>query len=411
MAAKYIDRLKPFSLTIIAFTMFLIILVPPSFMTVGYGFWGTFDRVFGHATAAGINASARITLFTLYNVVAIPLSLLIASYLIYRFIKNINELQGEVREFLNEIAIALIILLFPLIYNKYSTEFYNDGFLNQFNSFGIDVWILLIATIFLLHYNNQPHKRDVIKLKFSFYLSISLVFSLNFLAPFLLNENKNIFPHTLIFLITFLGCTVLLEKVDFGRFAYATQPLFFTLFLGGIFLELTNILNQYDIFIIQRTVYLKIIIGSLIATSWAMYVCFPKRRLSSFPTISLIGFLAGLAWFTTLPPLIYNAGTELFEQANHGMLANDFLVYGKLPIINSFDGHMLRTSFNSILYGLFNDDALGASYVGRYFDIFNIIAIIALFLFLRTIFNESFAFIFSTFFRNCLLFFHLTSLD
>ncbi|MCD7895196.1 MAG: hypothetical protein LUG50_00805 [Planctomycetaceae bacterium] len=128
MAAKYIDHLKPFSLTIIAFTMFLIILVPPSFMTVGYGFWGTFDRVFGHATAAGINASARITLFTLYNVVAIPLSLLIASYLIYRFIKNINELQEEVREFLNEIAIALIILLFPLIYNKYSTEFYNDGF-------------------------------------------------------------------------------------------------------------------------------------------------------------------------------------------------------------------------------------------------------------------------------------------
>lgn len=127
-------------------------------------------------------------------------------------------------------------------------------------------------------------------------------------------------------------------------------------------------------------------------------VCSKKdglKKIKSFPhweTISLVGVLLSLYYFTAIPPLSINAGTELFEQANHGMLANDLLAWGRFPMINSFDAHTLYSSLGCILYGVVNGDILGASYFGYSF-VWLLPAVICTFLIYKNVFDKYFAFL------------------
>lgn len=113
--------------------------------------------------------------------------------------------------------------------------------------------------------------------------------------------------------------------------------------------------------------------------------------------ISLVGLVAGISLYSSLPPLVYIAGTELFEQANHGMLAYDVLAFGKIPIINSFDGHMLSNSFSCLLFGLLNNETVGAAYACNYLNIFGIFVNIITFLLFKKFFDKTFALLFVLF--------------
>lgn len=73
--------------------------------------------------------------------------------------------------------------------------------------------------------------------------------------------------------------------------------------------------------------------------------------------------ILSMALIVAQPNLQMYVDTDLFESANHGLAISEFFNYGKIPIIETFDAHMMRNSIWGIIYGILNNDRLGSIFV------------------------------------------------
>ncbi|MDR2173604.1 MAG: hypothetical protein LBE32_05305 [Burkholderiales bacterium] len=384
-----IKHLKPFSLEIALIAALFSLVIDPLFTNVGYSEFNKFDRVFGQATLFGIDASARIAHFSFFVIFGLPLFVLTASAIVYAFICKKKEFDKEAKDYLHIISTIGLVLVFVYLYGKYDP---------RFSDLKLDYGLFVIGTIFsaLLVYLGYAYT-SLEKFKFSVALAIGASLSVNLL--FSGKYGDKVYIGAFVFLCVFAVILAISRKTDLERLKMAALPIFLMLALGAFYLELTNILNQHNIFIINRARGLRILVLALFAISALLYFLTPRfinlRLFRKNYDIGLAALVVGLAMFVHLPPLVYYAGAELFEQANHGMLINDALKYGKIPLINSFDGHMLSHSLGGLLFGWLNNDSLGASYAQ--YPLFMVLASLVLYLLLRKVFNREFALLFSVF--------------
>ena len=166
-----------------------------------------------------------------------------------------------------------------------------------------------------------------------------------------------------------------------------------------LYLEVYNILNQYNIILTYKIRTIVVIYGICMIASVVYYFINRKKKIKFIYTkfyypIILISFGAIIASLTM--STIVN--TDFFESANHGLGVYEFFRYGKIPLIETFDAHMLSNQLFGIVYGYLNNDILGATFC-LYNSYKKIIYCIIVYYFMKKIFSRDTAF-FITLFLN-----------
>jgi hypothetical protein len=160
----------------------------------------------------------------------------------------------------------------------------------------------------------------------------------------------------------------------------------------SLFLEVLNILNQHDIIITNRRSIETIILVVTFLLCLIFYKKFPKV-LSNFHWTTIYYFCMILSFSFTigLPNIQTIVNTDLFEAANHGLAVSELFYYGKIPLIDTFDAHMMSNSIYGILYGILNGDILGSVFC--LYRSYQIVIITVLFwLIIRCFLNDDISF-------------------
>lgn len=355
-----------------------------------------FDRTIGIGTLAGVNSELRIKLYMFFYLIFIPLCVMASMILCSCFVRSIKEKLDdpdikEALEFLDASSICALILVLIFIINKYT--YINADIINSIIVLTIPV-VVSICTLFFLRF-------PVIRFKvyrFGMILSLSFSLFINFMLQ--TNTESSLYRFYIIYAITSVIVQLILARTrfkDFDRLAFAAVPLTYAMLIAGISLELFNVLNRHNIFIIDRLASAKLVFAALVVLSVLLFALAEKgflKKLKTYPhweTISLIGIILSFVYFGDVPPQSVVANSELFENANHGLLVDDFLNWGKFPIINSFDAHTMRHSLGGVLYGLFNNDVIGATYF-QYNFVWNCIIALFSFVVFKNLFDKYFAF-------------------
>lgn len=128
-----------------------------------------------------------------------------------------------------------------------------------------------------------------------------------------------------------------------------------SLIIQSLLLELTNVINvrfgivfnhPFLLFSATMAVTLLLFLFRLKSNKEEKATCFSNR----FLPILLLGLLLILAQ----PWRMYNPQNEFFETANHGISIDHFFRYGSIPMIETFDAHMMSQQVFGYLYGLLN---------------------------------------------------------
>lgn len=140
-------------------------------------------------------------------------------------------------------------------------------------------------------------------------------------------------------------------------------PVLLTGILQCIMLELNNVLNKrFDILINKP--YLMYLLVIMFCAAIMFFIAFfiLKRELnylniSRIDLINKVYFPTILVSFSLIIAQPYRAaavGTEFFEMANHGLSVDHLFRYGSIPIIETFDAHMLSSQIFAYFYSLIN---------------------------------------------------------
>ena len=350
----------------------------------------SFNRVFGQATASGIDAQKRILSMLVYNLVFGAVCLIAASAACYWLIVKSHQ-HGTAdglrfRSLLNVISIVGIVNIVVLLlaeFNKQTPLYYSVQLL----------FPLFIATILLGKWNVLGFERA----KWALFAGLPITFVAVSLNRSLMSSVAWLYQNRLaliysVVLIVLLVALAVFPGLRIERLQVACIPLFFAMPVTSVFLEFTNILNQHGVFVVQRALAAKVILASFVLVSALIYLSKRAIRPRKWETPCWLGLILGVAGFSQQPPLTIKATTDLFEQANHGMLVFDLFHSGKIPLLQSFDGHQLANSMGGIVFGLLNGGAsttIDASYFMYSFTI-TIIGV-ALFFLLKALFDAEFA--------------------
>jgi hypothetical protein len=184
------------------------------------------------------------------------------------------------------------------------------------------------------------------------------------------------------------------EKIN--KLQIAFTPVMYSLFLVSLFIELVNILNQYNVFITQKVLYSTIIIVGFIILAICSFVFGKGNPKFKWEKHYYPGIILSFSSIMVQPYFQTVVTTDLFESANHGLTVYEFLKNGKIPLIETFDAHMMANSIGGIIFGLLNNDVIGGmlntseGYIiyGGY-----VIPILYLLFYklIKTCFNENFA--------------------
>lgn len=367
---KYIKQLfgalKPVASTVLLLTAVFSLAFDP--LKTSYNVdYSKFDRTIGITTLAGINSEVRIQLYMFFNLLFIPLCLLAAMMICFFFVRNIKDKldDPDIKEALSFLDASSVCALFPalvFIVNKYT--YINTDIKSDILIFTIPLAISICTLFFLL----LPATSFKIY-RFGMIISLSLSFFVNFMLQ--TNTDNSLYRFYAIYIVISVLTQIVLTVThfnDFDRLTFASVPISYAMLFAGLSLEAFNVLNRHNIFIINRLRAAKLVYIAFAVLSVLLFILSNKaflKKLKVYPhweTVSLMGIVLAFSYFGSIPPQTVSAGTELFETANHGLLVDDFLNWGKFPVINSFDAHTLRYSLGGILYGLLNDDVLGAAY-------------------------------------------------
>jgi hypothetical protein len=139
----------------------------------------------------------------------------------------------------------------------------------------------------------------------------------------------------------------------------STLPILFIIPLQSIVLECFNIINVRTGVLYNSPFLVFFILLTLgISTSFYLYLRNVKRTQQKkgdvivkyyFPL-----FLIGLAMMIAQPWKTFTPENEFFEFANHGLSVDHFFRYGKIPVLETFDAHMLSNQIFAYLYGFLN---------------------------------------------------------
>lgn len=359
-----------------------------------------FNRILGQATASNVNISRVISHFYIGYLLIIPICFLITFFLVSYIYKNATLKRndtGKTISLLNCFTIVSFLSLIVAYINKFS-----DAKLIFSPSVTLPCVVVVSVLFYLLIIDKIALDMGTLK------WGLIVAFIMTFPAAILLKHFSVEFKIPILYLIlVFSVISILTVYMRYGNRAanlrqlqIALIPLAFTLLAVSIYLELVNILNQYDIFLTHKTRGSMLIYLGAALIGVILYFILKKRTIAVnfsweryyYPTIIL-----SLCFIVVQPQLQMAIGTDLFEAANGGTAISQLFLFGKLPIMESYSGHMLSDSIWGILYGVLNNDSFGAFFSPYNVYVLAVVSIILYFL-LKSCFEKDFAFIMTVLF-------------
>lgn len=336
-------------LVFLSSTLILTVLVSLNFYPNEFSVT-SFDRSIGQSILYNVSVEKRIFYFYLYNFIVYPFVFLIILKLVHKLLDHYNN--SKVINFLYSFTILSFLPLIMLI-------------LRGENGFRISVLITFVIELLIITfiYFDKRSKLVFEDLEWSFYASYPLALCLTL---FFHKESK--FSFAIIYMISsiilyFISKNTLGNKKIILQKSYAifmTSPIII-LFVN----ELFNILNQHNIYINHRLRILTLIYIFLFIIFGISY--YKKKELIikyDYKKLYLPLILFSVALLSTQLKFENKILTDFFEQANHSISINSLFKYGKVPIFQTFDAHMLYYQIGSYIYGILNADWSGAVFIG-----------------------------------------------
>ncbi len=161
----------------------------------------------------------------------------------------------------------------------------------------------------------------------------------------------------------------------------------------SLYIEAVNVLNQYSIFVAAvRDTYL---ITTVVVIAIGTAIIYFASRLRKTDTIDWknVGYILlilGIVSFTVQLDLVNLQPNHDYELANSSVLINDFLRYGKIPVVEHYGGHMLSRFMGGVTYGIINNDFAGAIY-SPYSIYHEVFGAVLLYLLVKRLWNKDMA--------------------
>lgn len=133
----------------------------------------------------------------------------------------------------------------------------------------------------------------------------------------------------------------------------------------AIVIELFNILAGRGIIISSpRNAYIFVSLVYFIISLLISYIVRKKEHAitKSLEHVVVPIVLVGVVLLALQLPVKMTPSYDIFESANYSVLISDFLNFGKIPIVEHYGGHMLVGVIEGIIYGVLNNDYVGAAF-------------------------------------------------
>lgn len=177
-----------------------------------------------------------------------------------------------------------------------------------------------------------------------FLISIGLTFLYQVAERFVVTSNNNISADELKSVLFISGIPVAATGI-----------------VQSILLELFNILNKrFDlVFGKPNLAYILLFVLSLLAMAFIFFIAITRKSfgysaeklvLRLYLPLILVTFSLIIAQ----PSRMETVGSEFFEMANHGLSVDHLFRYGSIPLIETFDAHMLSNQIFAYIYSLLN---------------------------------------------------------
>ena len=352
----------------------------------------SFGRSIGQALINGFDISARVQNMTFYGFIYLPLLFLVIYGAICLLLRRQKDNIGsEAYSYINVLtwagSAALMIQLFTRLSDKI------------FNYFSLIPPLMIILLIIYLRFFHR--KIPLERFKWCLFAALALevpaiialmrlgMSSEGFAVPVLASSAAY-------FLLTLALAFVMILIVRRGRdneFCAAFTPMMAAPAILSVFLELTNILNQHEIFISHKYAFSLLIFFLSILCCAALYWKYVKQGKKipfdiakwQYPLLIL-----SFAMLLVLPSMQITAtGAELFETSNYGSAIAGLFRSGQIPLVDNLNVHMLSDALGGILYGWLNGDVIGAIYLS--YSIFTPIVYLLWYYFLKKITHADYA--------------------
>lgn len=407
---KELCCIKKYSIIPSIFIAFSILLVFNPFKNIEVT---SFDRQIGRGLLYNIDISQRINNMIKYNFVLAPILFLVTLCLINLIFnqntKKINKANINNHDSLNKkitdeekcikfINAISIVGLVPLIF-----EYINRFARKEGTIIGVIIpFIMIIMCLAYMISNILRLKFNYKIFKWSIFASLPLTY-LSGIILFKLNGQLSLIKIILLYIIISLVLVILTrllyKVIDFEIFGKSYIVVMIAPMIVIIFNEVCNILTQYSIIIKSKVqiiiiIYTILFLINIVSYIIVKYVKNIKEKFSFenwyYPIIVLtFSMIATQLSYQTL------VSSDFFEAANHGVAINSFLKDWSIPIVENFDAHMLQNQIGNIIYGLFNNDNIGAIFLG--YSITPIILVTYYFM-LKKFFNKDYAILIMLFF-------------
>ncbi len=309
------------------------------------------EHINSQASAHNVDIGARVNQYYLMILLAVVLFAAIG-FGLFQILKNKKiEAQGKTGfHFVRNISLlGAVSLIVTLLLNYKLEEF----------ALAIAVFIIpvFIGLLFILRDHYAKRNFDMLVLSLSLSV-IMTVFIGTMLQKLGLSSDLYILAVAVMagavsLVLYLLFQSRLVKNPD--RVILAAIPFLLTALAQSLCLEGLNIINKrFNIVLnIQYPMYAAIVLISIV-----LYFTIRGKRKKTrtqliyklyLPiTVLTIGMLIGQ------PARMAAAGGEFFEYANAGLSVHQFFRFGSLPIIESFDAHMLFAQFFGFIEGLLN---------------------------------------------------------
>ena len=165
-------------------------------------------------------------------------------------------------------------------------------------------------------------------------------------------------------------------------------------FMLSFYIELVNVLNRHGVFVAAPRAWFAI--GMIIPVSACVAVAYLMRTkkisVSNPKAFIYPALIFGIAALSVQVPLTAVYTTDLFESANYSVLISDFLLYGDIPIVQHYGGHMMSGVWEGIFYGVLNGDFSGAGF-NPYSQCLIPFVVLLFYWFVKTVLDEDAAFV------------------
>ncbi len=352
-----------------------------------------FSRVIGSGLAANVDVLRRINNFKywfIFFAIAFVLFYLFFNYFLY--IQKSDEAK-KVESFINHFMIlANCNLILRCI------TYFNDkkvmSYIYYFSDYVIMLVSIVIIVYIVLNLDRYISSDDFAKLML---MGASLSYPIAIFVALEWGNGRVVLGiMAIMIMLTFILCKIgkaFMLKNSFKSILSAGVMILPLLpFMTSVYIELIHVLNQYSIFVANPAKYYKIavMLVLLIVIVIAIFTIRKSYKFIKWKKWSFPWFIIGITCLSIQIPISSIYKPDLFESANYSILVTDFLNYGTIPIVEHYGGHMMTSVWEGIIYGLINNDYLGAA-VSPYSALLTPILAVLFYYLVSKIWNENMA--------------------